>query len=82
MVQVLKPFEVTDGHTSSIAEDIRNELMAFTQHYLFGFHCGRAICGFDNQFRMESVSILLVNGLLKSGRDEEITRLKEMYACW
>jgi hypothetical protein len=75
VVEVLQPFEVADSDTSSIAENIGQELNSFVEENLFSFEGSGSIGCFNNQFGFESMGIIDIDRLFKSGRDEEIAKL-------
>ena len=52
VVQILKPFEVGDGHTTSVDIQIRNhENVAFEQNFVSSRGC-RTVGGFSDDLRM------------------------------
>ena len=75
MLEVLEPFKVRDGHTTSVAKDIREEADSLTEKYLLGCSSSWAIGSFNDEFTLEFFSIVSVDSLFEGGRDEEITRL-------
>lgn len=72
MAEVLQPFEVTNGDTSSVTQNVGKELNALLQKNLLSFESCRTIGSLNNQASLELVGIVNVDGLLKSGWDEEI----------
>lgn len=72
MAEVLQPFEVTNGDTSSVAKNVGKELDALLQKDLLGFESCWTIGSLNDQASLELVGIVNVDGLLKSGWDEEI----------
>jgi hypothetical protein len=74
VVHVLQPFEITDGNTSCVAQDIWQELDPSAQKNLFSFNGGWPIGSFDNQLAVEFVSVVFVNRFFKSSRDKDIAK--------
>jgi len=75
MLNVLQPFEVAYSHSSSIAEDIRKEAHSLLKKDLFSFTGGRAIGSLYDEFAVESVGIVDVDGLFEGSWDEDIAGL-------
>lgn len=75
MLEVLEPFEIGDGHTTCVAENIRKETDSFGEKNLFGSSCGWTVGSFDDELALELVSVVSVDGLFEGSRDEEIARL-------
>lgn len=75
MVQVLQPLEVGGGDTSGVAKDVRQELDASGEHFLFGAECGGAVGALDDQLGLEFVAVVEVDGLLKGSWHEEVAKL-------
>lgn len=74
MLDILEPFEVGHGHTTSIAQDIRQEANSFSDENLFCSHSGWTIGSFDDKFALEAVSIVSIDGLFESSGNEDITK--------
>lgn len=88
MLQVLQPLEVTNCDASCIAQDIRQKLNTFLPQNLLSFHCCWTVGSLNNQFGLEFVSVVFVDGFFKGGWDEEINRpidcrvIKESLRTW
>lgn len=48
VVHILEPFEVGHGDTTSIAQDVRQELDSSAEQNLFSFNCGRTVGSLNN----------------------------------
>lgn len=79
MVEILKPFEIADCHSASVAEDIRQKLDAFIEQDLFAFKSGGSVGCLNDQLSLKPVGIVDVDGLFKSGGDKEIANLRQKY---
>jgi hypothetical protein len=74
VVEVLEPLEIADCHTSSIAEDVRQELNSLLEKHILTLKSGGTVGCLNDQLGLESVGIVDVDRLLKGGRDEEIAK--------
>ena len=61
MVHVLQPFEVTDSDTTSVTQDIRQELDSSSEKDLFSLNGGWSVGSLDNEFAVELVSVVSVD---------------------
>lgn len=75
VIEVLQPFEVTDGNTTSVTEDVGQEFNTLGQKDLFGFHSGWAVGCFNDQFAFKSVSVVGINRFFNGSWDKEVTEL-------
>ena len=75
MVKVLQPFKVTHCHTSSVAENVGQEVNATVNQNFFCLQSSGAISSFDDQFGLELISIAHINSLLEGSWDEEVAFL-------
>lgn len=75
MVQVLEPFEVAHCDTACVTEHIGQKLMPLLKHNCLSFQSGWAVSSFHNQFSVELISVIFIDGFLKSGWDEDITKI-------
>ena len=75
VVQIFQPLKVTDSHTTSITQDIRKEVNTSFDEDFFSFESSRPISSLNNKFRLEFVSIIDIDCLLKCSRNKEITLL-------
>lgn len=74
MLEVFQPLKVRHSDTTSVAEHVWKETDSFFEEYFFSFSCGGSIGSLDDEFALEAVGVVEVDGLLKSGRDEDITK--------
>lgn len=58
MVEVLEPFEVRNGNTTSVQEDIGEDEDTLLKEDIFSTHSGRAVSSFSQDLALESVSVL------------------------
>ena len=72
VLQVLEPLEVAHGHSSSIAQHIRQELDSLGQADLLSLDGGWSVCGFDYNLALKPMSVVAIDGHLKCCRDEDI----------
>ena len=75
MFEILQPFEVRDSHTTSVAENIGKETDSFTEQNLFSSSGSGTIGSLNDEFALEFISIISVDGLFVGGRDENIAKL-------
>jgi hypothetical protein len=79
MVQVLQPFQITDGNTTSVAKDIWQEFNTLRKEDFFGFHGGWTIRCLNNQLAFKSVGVVGVDGFFNSSWNEEVAKLIKNY---
>lgn len=72
MIEVLEPFEVADGDTSGVAENVRQKLDSLLEEDLFSLKSGGAVGGFNDELGLEPMGIVDVDGFFEGSRDEEI----------
>jgi len=77
MVEVLQPFEVRDGNTTSVQQDIGQDEDTSLGEDIFGSEGSGSVSSFSQDLALELASIELVDGLFDGSRDSEITRLVE-----
>ena len=58
MVQVLEPFEVGDGDTTSVQIQVRNDQNFLVEEDLLGLGCHWAVRAFADDFRLDSVGVV------------------------
>jgi len=75
VVEVLEPFEVGDGDSTGVKEDIGEEDDAFLGGDFLGGLGGRAVGGFGDHLALEFMSVELVEGLFEGGGDEDVALL-------
>ena len=61
MIHVLQPFKVTDSDTTSVTQDIRQELDSSSEKNLFSLNSGWSVGSLNNQFTVELVSVVSVD---------------------
>mmetsp|Transcript_40767 Transcript_40767/g.56804 ORF Transcript_40767/g.56804 Transcript_40767/m.56804 type:complete len:268 (-) Transcript_40767:127-930(-) len=77
VIQILQPFEVRHGDTTSIQQDIGQNQNALRLQNLFTGQSSGTISGFSHDLALEFVGVELVDRLLNGGRDQDIARLVE-----
>jgi hypothetical protein len=75
VVDVLEPFEIRAGNTSSIHEQIWGNNDVFSKKNFFSSKSGWAISSFENGFTVDLGSIYFMDRLLSSSWDNEIDLL-------
>ena len=75
MLEVLQPFKIRHSDTTSVAENIRKEADSFSEKNLFGSSGGGSVGSFDDDFALEFICVVSVDGLFESSRNEKVTRL-------
>lgn len=73
VLEVLQPLEIADSDSTSIAEDVRQESDTLGQADLLSFDGGGAIGSLHDDFALEEMGIVDVDGHFESGRDENVT---------
>ena len=58
VVQVLEPFEVGDGDTTSVQIQVGNNQNFLVEKDLLGFRCHWAVGAFTDDFRLDSAGIV------------------------
>jgi len=61
MLEVLKPFEIADSHTSGVAEDIGKEPDTLSQANLLSFDSGGSISSLNNNSALEAMGVTSIN---------------------
>lgn len=61
MIHVLQPFKVTDSDTTSVTQDIRQELDSSSEKNLFSLNSGWSVGSLNNKFTVELVSVVSVD---------------------
>ena len=74
MLDIFQPLKVRDGDTTTIAQDIGKEADTFFQQNFLAFASGGTVGSFNDQFALEPVSVVAVDGLLKGSRDEDVAK--------
>lgn len=74
VVKIFQPFEVAHSHSSSIAEDVGQELNALLEKNFLCLKSGGSIGSLHDELGLESVSVVNVDGLFQGGWDEEVTK--------
>lgn len=72
VLQVLEPLEVTNRHSSSVAQDIGQELDSLGQADLLPFNCGGPVGCLNDNLALKPMGVIAVDGHLKRSRDEDI----------
>lgn len=72
MLNILEPLEIRHSDTTSIAKDIGQEIHSFAYQDLFSLCSRGAIGSFNNQFTLEFICVVSVDGLFKGSRNENI----------
>ena len=72
VLQVLKPFEITDCHTTSIAENVGEEPDSLGEADLLAFDGGGTVGSFNDELALEPVSIVAIDGHFQGSGDEKI----------
>ena len=77
MLKILEPFEVRAGNTTAVGEQVGNANdIAFSEDFLSGEGSG-AVSTFEDSLALNNASVLLVEGFLNGGGDEEIAGLEK-----
>lgn len=71
---VLEPLEVADGDSSSVAEHIRQEADSFFEEDVLALASGWPVSSLNDEFALELVSVVKVDGLLEGRGDENVTK--------
>lgn len=74
MGQVLQPLEVRAGNTTSIGEHVGNDNNSLGIENFLSHEGSRTVSSFQDNLALESVSVLVVDGLLLGSGDEDVTR--------
>jgi len=77
MVEVLQPFEVRDGNTTSVQQDIGEDEDTSLGEDIFSSEGSGSVSSFSQNLALELASVKLVDGLFDGSRDGEIARLVE-----
>lgn len=77
MVEVLQPFEVGDGDTTSVQQDIGKDEDTSLGEDIFSSEGSGSVSSFSQALALELVGIELVDGLFDGSRDSEIAGLVE-----
>lgn len=72
MIEILQPLKVTDGHTSSVTQNIRQEMDASVDKDLLAFKGSGSIGSLNNKLSLEFMGIVDVDRFFKGSRDKEI----------
>ena len=72
MLEVLEPFKVRGCHSSSVTQNVREELHSLFEKDLFGPDGGGAVGSLNDQPGVEAIGVVLVDSLLEGCGDEEV----------
>lgn len=75
MVEVLKPFEVRTGDTTSVGEHVRDNDYSFFVKDFFGHEGSRTVSSLEDNFAIEKSGIVFMDRLLLGSWDENVTLL-------
>lgn len=77
MIHVLQPFKITHSNTTSITQNIWQELNSLCQKNFFSLNCCWPIGSLNNQLAFKPVSILGIDRFLYGSWNEKITKIKK-----
>jgi hypothetical protein len=61
MLKILQPFEITDGHSSGVAEDIGKEPDSLSQANLLSFDSGGPISSLNDNSAFETMGVTSID---------------------
>lgn len=79
MLNILEPLEVRHSDTTSVAKHIGQEVYSFANQNLFCLCSGGAIGSFNDQFTLEFVCVVSVDGLFEGSWNEDIAESLQKY---
>jgi len=75
VIEVLQPFEVGAGNTTSVNEHIGSNHDSTGSEVGLSRESGGSVSAFEDGFALERVNVTVVDGLLSGSGDETVTRL-------
>lgn len=72
MVQVFEPLKVTASYTTTVGQHIWHNDNVSLKESLFGAEGSWAVGSLEDNFTVEEIAVVLVDGLLLCGRDQDV----------